>query len=164
MAAAGPLMTTFHRAFDMTRDPRSALDELIELGIGRVLSSGQNMTAIAGTALLRSLVKQSAGRIVVMPGAGVNACNAVELLNSTGADELHASASEPIEAIVTAESLESREPSAKSLLSAPSERKETTIDPEARQWDFVFRERRTTVARVRALRAAIDTYCGVRAF
>ncbi|MFM7074129.1 MAG: copper homeostasis protein CutC [Planctomycetota bacterium] len=164
MAAAGPLTTTFHRAFDMTRDPRAALDGLIELGVGRVLSSGQNSTAIAGAALLRSLVERSAGRIVVMPGAGVSAVNAVELLDSTGASELHASASEPIELAVPSESPELCEPSAKSSSLLPPERKETMVKPEARQWDFVFQERRTTVTRVRALRTAIDAHRDVRGF
>ena len=59
VAAARPLRVTFHRAFDMTRDPRAALETLIELGVDRVLSSGQEASAPAGVRLLTELVEQA---------------------------------------------------------------------------------------------------------
>lgn len=92
IAAAGGMSVTFHRAFDMCRDARKALEELVDLGCHRVLTSGQAVTASAGTALLKELVEQAAGRIVIMPGCGVNSRNACEILKETGAVEIHASA------------------------------------------------------------------------
>lgn len=92
IAAADGMSITFHRAFDMCRNPRKALEELISLGCHRVLTSGQAATAEAGIPLLKELVEQSKGRIVIMPGCGVNSGNAARILNETGATEIHASA------------------------------------------------------------------------
>lgn len=90
--AAGTLETTFHRAFDLVPDPAKTLGELETLGINRVLTSGQQETALAGARLIRSLTQQ-AGSLNVLAGAGVNAENAVELVDQTGVQEIHASAS-----------------------------------------------------------------------
>jgi len=92
IAAAGKLGVTFHRAFDLTRDPLTALNDLIELGCERVLTSGAQTSALEGVQLIRQLVELSAGRIVVMPGAGVDAGNIGKLHEITGASEFHASA------------------------------------------------------------------------
>jgi len=92
IAAAGKLGVTFHRAFDLTRDPLTALNDLIELGCERVLTSGAQASALEGAELIRQLVERSAGRIVVMPGAGVDAGNIGQLHEMTGASEFHASA------------------------------------------------------------------------
>ena len=92
IAAAGKLGVTFHRAFDLTRDPLTALNDLIELGCERVLTSGAQASALEGAELIRQLVERSAGRIVVMPGAGVDAGNIGQLREMTGASEFHASA------------------------------------------------------------------------
>ena len=92
IAAAGGMSITFHRAFDMCRDPRKALEELIALGCDRVLTSGQAATAQAGIPLLKELVEQAAGRIVIMPGCGVSSANVATILQSTGTTEIHASA------------------------------------------------------------------------
>jgi copper homeostasis protein len=92
IAAAGNLGVTFHRAFDLTRDPSTALDDLIELGCERVLTSGARASALEGAELIRQWVERSAGRIVVMPGAGVDAGNIGRLREVTGASEFHASA------------------------------------------------------------------------
>ncbi len=92
IAAAGDMSITFHRAFDMCRDPKRALEELIAIGCDRVLTSGQAATAEAGLPLLKELVKQAAGRISIMPGCGVNSDNAARILQATGAVEIHASA------------------------------------------------------------------------
>jgi len=92
IAAAGKLGVTFHRAFDLTRDPLTALNDLIELGCERVLTSGTQASALEGAQLIRQLVELSAGRIVVMPGAGMDAGNIGKLHEITGASEFHASA------------------------------------------------------------------------
>jgi copper homeostasis protein len=92
IAAAGNLGVTFHRAFDLTRDPSAALNDLIELGCERVLTSGARASALEGAELIRQLIELAAGRIVVMPGAGVDAGNIGRLREVTGASEFHASA------------------------------------------------------------------------
>ena len=96
IAAADGMGVTFHRAFDMCRDPQKALEELISLGCDRVLTSGLAATAQAGIPLLKGLVEQAAGRIIIMPGCGVNSSNAAAILQATGANEIHASARKSI--------------------------------------------------------------------
>ncbi len=75
IAAAGKLGVTFHRAFDLSRDPAQALEDIVALGCERILTSGTQASAPDGAALIRELVVQAAGRLAVMPGAGVNAQN-----------------------------------------------------------------------------------------
>lgn len=87
---AYPLPVTFHRAFDMTRDPLEALEAVIRTGAKRVLTSGQQPTAEAGLPVLRQLVRQAARRIEIMAGAGVSAHNA-EWFKNAGLDALHLS-------------------------------------------------------------------------
>jgi len=82
------LESTFHRAFDFVKEPENALEELINQGFTRILTSGQKPTAIEGIDLISELVKQSAGRIQIMAGSGVNASNAKKLA-SIGVDALH---------------------------------------------------------------------------
>lgn len=90
--AADGISTTFHRAFDVCVDPRLALEQIIELGFDRVLTSGCEPTAMQGVEMLRSLVEQARGRIVVMPACGVNEDNIAELASRTSATEFHSSA------------------------------------------------------------------------
>jgi copper homeostasis protein len=90
--AANGMSVTFHRAFDMCRDPKEALGQLISLGCHRVLTSGQAATAEAGIPLLKELVQLAGERIIIMPGCGVNSGNAARILKETGATEIHASA------------------------------------------------------------------------
>lgn len=85
---AKPLKTTFHRAFDRAVAPLAALEAVIETGAGRLLTSGQQPTALAGKKLLAKLVKQANGRIEIMAGSGVTAQNAAELAQ-TGVQALH---------------------------------------------------------------------------
>lgn len=101
LGVAEGLSVTFHRAFDVCADPRAALEELIEQGFDRVLTSGAAPTAIEGAELLAQLVAQAAGRIVVMPGCGVNEDNAAELARRTGAVEFHSSAKEEFASSMT---------------------------------------------------------------
>ena len=90
--SARGLGVTFHRAFDLARDPALALEDLIALGCERVLTSGQRTTAIDGATEIRTLIGHAGDRIVVMPGAGIEAGNIAALRAATGAIEFHASA------------------------------------------------------------------------
>ena len=92
---ARPLPVTFHRAFDMTRDPLEALEALIGLGIDRVLTSGQEPSVIEGLDPIAALVSQAAGRIVVMPGGGITARNVARVVSGTGVREVHFAALSP---------------------------------------------------------------------
>ena len=85
------LSITFHRAFDVCAKPLEALEEIISMGCHRLLTSGQASMAEQGISLLKQLVEQSAGRIIIMPGAGVNPQNAHRILSETGAHEIHGS-------------------------------------------------------------------------
>lgn len=85
------LSITFHRAFDVCAQPLEALEQIISLGCHRLLTSGQAPTAEQGIPLLKKLVEQSSGRIIIMPGAGVNPQNARRILSDTGACEIHGS-------------------------------------------------------------------------
>lgn len=101
MEAAKPLSVTFHRAFDVCRDPFKALDQLIEVGCDRILTSGQQADAVTGIPLLAQLVKQAAGRIIIMPGSGVRDHNIALIEQETGATEFHSSARSIIESGMT---------------------------------------------------------------
>jgi copper homeostasis protein len=92
IAAAGNVGVTFHRAFDLCRDPHQALDDIVALGCERVLTSGGKPTAREGAPLIRTLVAQAGGRISVMPGAGIDATTIAAVRELTGAHEFHASA------------------------------------------------------------------------
>lgn len=92
LSAAGGMGVTFHRAFDMARELPRALEDVVALGAERVLTSGGAVSAIDGADTIRQLIGQAAGRIVVMPGAGVRAANIAGLAQATGASEIHASA------------------------------------------------------------------------
>lgn len=89
---AYPMGVCFHRAFDWARNPFEALEDIIELGCERILTSGQQPTAIMGSALIRDLIIQAEGRIQIMPGSGVRAGNITDLKNETGANQFHSSA------------------------------------------------------------------------
>jgi len=95
-----PLSFTFHRAFDFTNDPFKALEDVISTGADRILTSGQQPTAIQGVHLIWELVKVANGRIAIMPGSGVNSDN-IEYLIETGATEFHMSGTAPVESGMT---------------------------------------------------------------
>ncbi|MYW03826.1 copper homeostasis protein CutC [Streptomyces sp. SID3343] len=101
LAAAGDCSVTFHRAFDMTRDPFATLEALIELGVHRVLTSGQDSSVLEGAPLIADLVDRAAGRIVVMPGGGITARNIERVIAATGAHEVHFAAGEVSESTAT---------------------------------------------------------------
>lgn len=84
---------TFHRAFDKCRNPQEALEQMINAGCKRILTSGQQPSAEQGIPLLHELNKQAKGRIIIMPGGGVNEKNARLILDQTGCIEIHGSCS-----------------------------------------------------------------------
>jgi copper homeostasis protein len=91
VALAQPMECTFHRAFDVAREPLRALEDVIASGCKRILTSGQMATAIEGIDTLRALVAAADGRIEIMAGSGVNPGNAGQLID-TRVDALHFSA------------------------------------------------------------------------
>lgn len=95
--AAKGMNVTFHRAFDMCKDPFESLEQIISLGFDTILTSGQQPTAIEGVSLLKQLVEKAYNRIVIMPGSGINEENIATIAQQTGAREFHFSARERIE-------------------------------------------------------------------
>ncbi|HET8923238.1 MAG TPA: copper homeostasis protein CutC [Candidatus Acidoferrum sp.] len=86
---AQPLPVTFHRAFDEARDLDVALESVIDTGAARILTSAGAATAPAGIEKLAQLVKAAKERIIILPGGGINASNALYVAKQTGARELH---------------------------------------------------------------------------
>lgn len=133
-ARGRPLSLTLHRVFDLCPDLCVALDTAIELGVDRVLTSGGERKAIDGLAMLSTLHRRAAGRIVVLPGSGIDADNAARFLE-LGLTEIHASCGTAIE---------------------PTD---SSVDTRERQFGFTAPGRRKTdVARVRALKAVLDAF------
>ena len=100
MDVSDGISVTFHRAFDMVREPESALEDIISLGCNRVLTSGLAATAEQGIEKLRELAGLANGRIIVMPASGVCPENVVSILLQTGAREIHASASMSVRSLM----------------------------------------------------------------
>ena len=96
---AYPMKVTFHRAFDCTKDLPKALETLITLGFERVLSSGGAHTAIEGVSTLQGLINLADGRIIVMPGGGINESNVKVLIKNTGATEFHGTFMEAVQTL-----------------------------------------------------------------
>jgi copper homeostasis protein len=92
LTAAGSLDVTFHRAFDMTRDLGEAMEDIIDLGIRRILTSGGCRDVPAGAAVIRDLVARAGTRVSLMPGGGITVENIGEMMRATGAREIHLSA------------------------------------------------------------------------
>ncbi|XP_026886715.2 copper homeostasis protein cutC homolog isoform X2 [Electrophorus electricus] len=92
LAACRPLPVTFHRAFDMVHDPSVALETLASLGFERILTSGCDSSALEGLLLIKRLVEQAKGRIIIMPGGGITERNLQRILEGSGAQEFHCSA------------------------------------------------------------------------
>jgi len=132
MAGAGGMDTTLHRAFDLAPDPFAALDTAIALGFRRVLTSGGRLRASEGLETLVALQTRAAGRIIIMPGAGIRAANAGRFV-AAGFGELHGSCARDVP--------------------APGRASELGFGPAV--------ERQTSAGEVRALRAALcDTGFG----
>lgn len=93
MKVIGTKTSVFHRAIDVTPNWRDALDALMDLKINRVLTSGQAATALEGMDTVKEMRAYVAGRIEILPGAGIRANNVKALLTHTGCDQVHASMS-----------------------------------------------------------------------
>lgn len=89
---ASPMTVTFHRTFDLCPDPFRALEDIISTGACRLLTSGQKPLAAEGAKLLKKLLLQSKGRIIIMPRGGLSDKNIAEIARLTGASEFHLSA------------------------------------------------------------------------
>lgn len=98
---ASPMALTFHRAFDLCRDPKKGLEDVIAAGASRVLTSGQARNAIEGASLIRSMISDAAGRIIIMPGGGIDEYNIAMLATGTGATEYHLSGRKQRESMMT---------------------------------------------------------------
>jgi copper homeostasis protein len=94
---ARPMNVTFHRAFDMCRDPRRALEEIIDLGADRILTSGQEASCLEGMELIAELHRLARGRIIIMPGGGLTPANIGRVAAATGVTEMHLSARKSVE-------------------------------------------------------------------
>ncbi len=96
LEGAAHLENTFHRAFDLVKDPFGALEEIISLGFSRILTSGQQNSALEGAELIAELKRRANGRIKILAGAGVSPENVTLLARLSQADEFHASARKPL--------------------------------------------------------------------
>lgn len=90
--AAGSMEISFHRAFDRCKDPFVALEQLIDLGCKRILTSGQVPNVANAMPMIQQLVEQANDRIIILPGSGVRADNIATIVAQTGAKEMHSSA------------------------------------------------------------------------
>ncbi|MEL6641228.1 MAG: copper homeostasis protein CutC [Pseudomonadota bacterium] len=91
VTAAKGLNLTLHRAFDLIPDRSAALEQAIDLGFHRILTSGGCATAIEGWEEIQKLCEQASGRIEIMAGAGISPANVATLRDKTGCDAIHAS-------------------------------------------------------------------------
>ncbi|EAY00553.1 CutC family protein [Trichomonas vaginalis G3] len=98
--AASGIGVTFHRAFDLVKNPKETLKKLIELGCERVLTSGCAQTAFDGREMIKELVELSEGKISIMAGAGVSAKNCQEIVKFTNISEIHLSGKTTRESIM----------------------------------------------------------------
>lgn len=90
--AAEGMDVCFHRAFDVCINPEQALEHLIDLGVSRILTSGQQATVPEGIDLIRRLVRQAKGRIQILPGCGITPENVLAVIKATGVSQFHATA------------------------------------------------------------------------
>ena len=97
---ARPHPVTFHRAFDMTRDPYRSLETIVGLKMERILTSGQESTALEGAPLIRELIERAHGRIIVMAGGGITERNLERVLRETGCREFHCSARSGVDSVM----------------------------------------------------------------
>jgi copper homeostasis protein len=88
---AHPLPVTFHRAFDIAKNPATALEDVIKTGSTRILTSGGEPRATDGLSILRYLVDTASGRILIMPCGGIDSGNITRIVRATSAVEIHTS-------------------------------------------------------------------------
>jgi copper homeostasis protein len=90
------LGVTLHRAFDLVPDPFEALEQAVDLGVERILTSGQQKTASEGFEIIRSLVERAAGRLSIMAGSGIGPSTVASIIRETGVVEVHGSCRAPL--------------------------------------------------------------------
>jgi copper homeostasis protein len=88
----GKRQAVFHRAFDVTPDPFEALEQLVDLGFQRVLTSGQKDSVPEGVDLIKKLIERAGDRIEVLPGGGIHVWNVKEMVERTGSRQVHLTA------------------------------------------------------------------------
>lgn len=93
---ARPLNVTFHRAFDMTSDPFQALEDLIGIGVDRILTSGQEPSVLEGLDMIAELVRRAGDRVIIMPGGGSER-NIKKIVAQSGVREVHVASTQPID-------------------------------------------------------------------
>ncbi len=91
----------FHRAFDCTKNPMDAMEDLVKMGVDRLLTSGQQPKAWDGAPLIKVLQKEFGHKIEILAGSGVNAGNAVSLMEMTGIHQVHSSGKDWLEDATT---------------------------------------------------------------
>lgn len=91
MTNAAGKQVVFHRAFDVVADPFTALEQLVDLGVGRVMTSGGRPTALAGATTIARLIERAAGRIEILPAGGIRPSNVLNVLARTRCDQVHTS-------------------------------------------------------------------------
>lgn len=99
VAAAEDMGVTFHRAFDECRNPHDALEQIIDCGCHKLLTSGCQPTAMEGIGTLRQLVDQSRGRIGIIAASGIVPDNVLQIIESTGVSEVHGSCKKTMEGV-----------------------------------------------------------------
>ena len=97
---ARPLPVTFHRAFDVARDPFRAMETIVGLCMERILTSGQESTALEGLPLIKELVERAHGRTTIVAGAGITERNLERILRGSGCREFHCSARTSVESVM----------------------------------------------------------------
>lgn len=98
---AGDMSVTFHRAFDVTRDPFRALEDIIELGCQRILTSGQEATVLEGADMIREIIARASGRIIIMPGGDITERKLEKIIRETAASEYHIYLDQEKESVMT---------------------------------------------------------------
>lgn len=91
LLAARPMEVTFHRAIDVSRDPIQVVRECVELGVDRILSSGGETSAMAGSGMLARMVHEANSRLVVCAGGGITPSNCLAVVKQSGVHQLHGS-------------------------------------------------------------------------
>jgi copper homeostasis protein len=94
---ARPMSVTFHRAYDMCKDPFKGLEDVMATGADRLLTSGQKNSAEEGVGLINQLIKLAGKRVIIMPGSGINSSNITHIAVATGANEFHLTGRKVIE-------------------------------------------------------------------
>ncbi len=95
MAIIGDKISVFHRAIDVVPDWKKTIDQLCELGVTRILTSGQNPSVYYGRYTVKAMIEYAAGRIEILPGAGINDVNVEEIIKETGCNQIHIAIHKP---------------------------------------------------------------------